>query len=1070
MARLRLSQIYIEGKAVHIMVSLKSSSLFLRLFSGLLLLCLWGVGGAAAQTTSSISGVVVDPQGAVIAGARISARSLETNLTRSTRSDAEGRFAFPEMRVGAYELRAEESGFKAWSRPGVSLTLGETAVVNITMEPSAVAENLNVNASESAPLVNTSTPELSYLVGERAIRELPLNGRNVTDLALLQPGVVAFPHRDGGSAVAHGLGMSINGQDPRSNVYLLDGTLQNDFTNAPAGSAASTALGVETVREFRVEANSYSAEFGRNSGGQINAISKSGSNRFHGTLFEFLRNDNFDARNFFDPAKKPDFKRNQFGGILGGPLRRDRTFFFFGYEALIERLGRTISSVVPDDNARRGILPNPANPAQSLSVNINPAVQPYLNEIPRANGANLGGGLAAFTFGFNQQVDEHFLQGRIDHSFTPNSTIFGRYTFDDAEQQLPTDFPQFPRAFLSRNQFFTAEHTYVISASAINVLRGGFSRTRIGQDVQANTTTPLQPFVPGRLVGNIDIGGMPRFGPQGSVNLSLVQNVFSLEEKLALSRGKHNLKFGVSAERYQDNMVNPTFSLGIYTFPDLRSFLENRPQRYLGLPLEGALDRYWRFTLFGLYAQDDYRLHPRFTLNLGLRYEAATLPVDINGRDSALLNLSDRQPTVGQLYENPTLKNLSPRLGFAWDLFGNGKTSLRGGYGIYFNTNNQQNLIVTVTNPPATPRVIINNPTFPNPPFERGVGNSIRPVEFNIKNPYVNIYNLSLQRQLWFDTLVTVGYAGARGVHLLRNTDANIPTPQRLADGTLFFPVGQARPNTAFSTIELKKSDGNSWYNALIFEVRKRWSKGFDFQSSYTLSRNIDTTQASTFFSDSTTGTVSAMPEFAGFEYNKGLADFHAKHNWVVNFTWELPFAKGREGVAGKLLDGWQLTGISNLRSGSPLTAFVSRNRSRSQWSPSQGPGIGFDRPSLAPGFTHETAVTGDPNQYFNPAAFVLQPAGTLGNLGRGTFIGPNLRTFDLSAVKNTRWSKLGENGSIQLRVEAFNLFNRTNFGIPNLLAFAGAVDNERTLSTFGRIRSTVTSSRQIQLGLRILF
>jgi hypothetical protein len=285
MARSRLSQIYIEGKAVHIMVSLKSSSLFLRLFSGLLLLCLWGVGEAAAQTTSNISGVVVDPQGAVIAGARITARSLETNLTRSTQSDAEGRFAFPEMRVGAYELRAEESGFKAWSRPSVSLTLGETAVVNITMEPSAVAENLNVNASESAPLVNTSTPELSYLVGERSIRELPLNGRNITDLALLQPGVVAFPHRDGGSAVAHGLGMSINGQDPRSNVYLLDGTLQNDFTNAPAGSAASTALGVETVREFRVEANSYSAEFGRNSGGQINAISKSGSNRFHGTLF-----------------------------------------------------------------------------------------------------------------------------------------------------------------------------------------------------------------------------------------------------------------------------------------------------------------------------------------------------------------------------------------------------------------------------------------------------------------------------------------------------------------------------------------------------------------------------------------------------------------------------------------------------------------------------------------------------------------------------------------------------------------------------------------------------------------
>jgi hypothetical protein len=299
------------------------------------------------------------------------------------------------MRVGAYEIRAEQSGFKDWSRSNVQLTLGDTTILHIVMEPSAVAEKVDVNSRDKAPLINTETPELSYLVSERSNRELPLNGRNVTDLALLQPGVVAFPHRDGGSAVAHGLGTSVNGQDPRSNVYLIDGTVQNDFTNGPAGSAASTALGVETIREFRVEANSYSAEFGRNYGGQINAVSKSGSNRVHGTLFEFHRNDNFDARNFFDPTKKPEFKRNQFGGVFGGPVRRDRTFFFAGYEALIERLGRTVSSVVPDDNARRGILPNPANPAQTISVTINPAVLPYLNEIPRANGANLGGGLAA---------------------------------------------------------------------------------------------------------------------------------------------------------------------------------------------------------------------------------------------------------------------------------------------------------------------------------------------------------------------------------------------------------------------------------------------------------------------------------------------------------------------------------------------------------------------------------------------------------------------------------------------------------------------------------------------------
>lgn len=1027
--------------------------------------------GARAQTASAITGVVHDPSGALVAGATVSARHLETNLTRSTVSDDQGRYVFPEMRVGRYEIRAEVAGFRPWTHNAVTLTLGETSVIDIGLEVAALADQTDISGQEG-PLVNTETPELSYLVGERAIRELPLNGRNYTDLALLQPGVVAFPHRDGGSVVAHGLGMSINGQDPRSNVYLLDGTLQNDFTNGPAGSAAGTALGVEAIREFRVEANTYSAEYGRNSGGQITALSKSGSNYAHGSLYEFHRNDNFDARNFFDPSRKPEFKRNQFGGSVGGPIRRDRAFFFFGYESLRERLGRTISTVVPDDDARRGVLPDPANPGGTITVPVSPIIRPFLDEFPRANGPRIGGGFAAYNFGFNQQLDEHFVQGRIDHNFNSSNQFFGRYTLDDADQQLPTDFPQFPRSFISRNQFFTAQHYLVYSSRTVSTFRGGFSRTNVGQDVEANVSRPLTPFVPGRdKIGGIDIAGIPgRFGPQTSVNVSLVQNVFSFEHNLVHTRGRHFLKFGQMVEHYQDNMFNPTFGLGIFTFNNLREFLTNRPARFVGLTPEGALDRYWRFTLLGLYAQDELRVNRRLKLNLGVRYEFATLPVDIYGRDSALINLTDATPTVGKLYKNPTRRNLSPRVGFAWDIFGDGKTSLRGGYGLYFNTNNHQNLIVTVTNPPATPRLVIQNPTFPVPPFELGVGNSIRPVQYDLKNPYVHVYNVSLQRELWFDTVMTVGYAGARGVHLLRSGDVNLAVPQRLPDGTLFFPPNAPRRNPAFSTIELKSSDGDSWYNAMIFEVRKRFSRGLDFQSSYTFSRNIDTTQASTFFSDATNGTTNAMPEFAGFNYNKGLSDFHAKHNWVVNFTWELPFAKRLTGAAGKLLDGWQLSGISNLRSGSPLTAFVSRNRSRSQWNPSIGPGLGLDRPSLAPGRTHEDAVIGDPDRWFDPTAFVLQPAGTLGNLGRGALTGPNLRAFDLSAVKNTRWSRLGEGGNIQIRVEAFNVFNRTNFAPPSLLAFSGAADNERPLASFGRIRSTVTSSRQIQLGLRILF
>lgn len=1057
----------------------------LRFFGAILALCFSIT--TFAQTTSTITGTVKDQTGAIVSGAKVTVRNLETNLTRTVVTDGEGRYAFPELRVGAYELRAQQTGFREYTQNNVTVTIGESSVINVVLEVGAITGD-DFSQTVRAD-INTQTQELSFLVGERAIRELPLNGRNYTDLAFLQPGVVAYPHRDGGSAVAHGTAASINGQDPRSNVYLLDGTLQNDITNGPAGSAAGTALGTESIREFRVETNSYSAEFGRNSGGQINAISKSGGNDFHGSLYEFHRNDNLDARNFFDrqPLGKPEFKRNQFGVTLGGPIKRDRTFFFGSYEGLRERLGRTISTFVPDANARQGILP-------SGTVTVNPAIRPYLDLYPLPNGPSIGGGIANYYFGFRQTLDQDFASGRVDHKFNDDHQSFVRYTFDDADQLLPTDYPQFPRSFISRNQFTTIEHTWLISANTVSTSRFGYSRTRIGQDVQANLSTQLPPFVPGRrFMGNIDVGGLLRIGPQNSVDLKLVQNLFSFSESIVHTRGKHLLKFGGMVERYQDNMVNPTFSLGIYSFADLSSFLRNVPRSFVGLTPEAQFDRYWRFNLMGIYAQDDYKLTQRLTLNLGLRYEYATVPLD--RRDVSLPNVfTDTQLTPGPLYQNPTTKNISPRVGFAWDIFGDGKTSLRGGYGIYFNTNNQQNLIVTVTNPPATPRPVIANPTFPNPIFSTTAVPAVRPIQWDLKNPNVHLYNLNVQRQLWFDTVVTLGYAGSRGIHLLRNADVNTGVPVQQADGTWFFPNNAPRRNPRFGVIELKTSDGNSWYNALLFEVRKRFTKGVDFQSSYTFSRNIDTTQASTFFSDATNGTVSALPELPGMNYNKGLADFHAAHNWVFNFTWELPFAKGLQGGTGKVLGGWNLIGIGQMRSGNPLTVFLQANRSQSKWSPSASPLVGPDRPSLAAGYTYKSAVIGSPNEYFDPKAFVLQPSGTLGNTGRNAFIGPNLRTFDLALVKNTRFK---ERFNAQFRIESFNLFNRANFSIPGLQVFAGtpaAINAPSTaanaiacqpydssgnsdstkpcqkLASFGIIRQTTTSARQIQLALRLTF
>ena len=962
-----------------------------------------------------------------------------------------------------YDVRAELQGFKTIVRQGVALAVGDALVLEFPLEVGPLSEAVSVAGSASA--VNSRTGELSYLVDERTIEQLPLNGRNFTDLAFLQPGVTPYPHRDGGSVVAHGLGMSVNGQDPRANVYLLDGTLLNDMTNGPAGSAAGTALGTESVQEFRVETNAYGAEFGRMSGGQINVITKSGGNSLRGSAYEFHRNDALDAKNYFDVSGEPAFTRNQFGVTAGGPIRRDRLFYFAGYEGLRENLGRTITSSVPDANARRGLLPDPANPTQFLNVGVVPAVAPYLAEYPLANGESLGDGTALHSFQFDQRLDQDFFQGRIDANLSARSQFFGRYTLDDADQRLPLDYPQFPRAFRSRNQYATAELKQIYTSNLLGTYRFGYSRTRVGQDIEANTTLP--PFVPSRAhIGNIDVGGLQRFGTQSSVDVRFLQQVSSLQADVVWNRGRHLLRAGALAERYQQDMVNPTFSLGTYSFANLRAFLENRPTSFIGLTPSAQFDRQWPFWIAGGYVQDEFQAHPRLAITAGLRYEFMTMPIDQGGRDSALVNLTDRTPTVGQLYSGADYNNLSPRFGMSWDLTGDGRTALRGGYGLYYATNSSQNLIVTVTNPPETPRVVYQTPTFPNPPFERASGVSIRPVQWDVVTPSIHVWNVNLQRELGTQTAITLGYAGSRGRNLLRSNDLNTATPATGADGLPFFAAGLPRVNTAWTTIEAKTSDGDSWYTAFIVDVRRRLAAGWSLQGSYTWSDSEDTTQASTFFSDATNGTTSAFPEFIP-AYNRGPSDFNVRHNVVANATWELPWGKDRSGAAGALLSNWRLSAIGTYRSGYPLTVFVQNNRSRSQWQPSLGPGIGRDRPSYAPGFDASNAVAKKPTQWFNPQAFVLQPAGTFGNTGRGDFEGPDLRMVDLALSKEAH---LNSRSRLEFRLEIFNLFNRSNFGVPNLTAFAGAADGEAPLGSFGRIRNTTTSARQVQLGVRLRF
>jgi hypothetical protein len=1010
----------------------------------------------SAQTAGRLAGTVTDATGAPLPGVTVTAEQTPTGLSRSTQSDNEGRYLFPNLPPSLYRLRATRDGFRTVVREDIELTVASSLTVDLTLQVGGIDQQITITDRPS--LVNTQTSELSFLVGETAMRELPLNGRNFTDLALLTPGVTAFPHRDGGSVVAHGLAMSMNGRDPRSNVYLLDGTPQNDFTNAPASSAAGTALGLEAIREFRVELNAYSAQFGRNSGGQVNALTKSGGNDFHGSLFHFLRNDNFDARNFFDPPNAPNSTATSSAAPSAGPsaARKPSSSPPTNHSASVSAGPSPPSSPMPTPaSASSPTAPSPSTPSSAPTSTNSPspmapraaAASPSTPSVSIRPSTSTSARAASTTTSTVSTSPSPATPSTTPPSASPPITRSSPLL--PLPQPLPD--PRTPLGPLRPNR-----------PHLPRVLRPHPRRT--GRRSQYRRQ--LDPFIPGRgLVGNIDIGGLPRWGPQTSVNVQLVQNLFGFDYGFTHTRGRHLLKAGILAERYRNNMVNPTFSLGIQTFSNLRSFLENRPLRFLGLPAGGAIDRYWRSTLMGFYLQDDWRVAPRLTLNLGLRYEFATMPRDIYGRDSAVPNLlSDTQPTTGQLYQNPTFSNLSPRAGFAWDALGNGRLSVRGGYGLFFNTNNIQHLIVTVTNPPATPRVIVAGSTFPVPNLSAGVANSIRPIQWDIESPRVHVYNLMTEYQLPGDLLLSAGFAGSRGSTSGAPATGIPPPPSASPTAPSSSPPAPRRKNPSFGVVELKSSDGDSWYNAGLFELRRRFGRGLMLQSSYTFSRNIDTTQASTFFSDATNGTTTAFPEFEGFNYNKGLADYHAKHNWVSNFLWNLPLGQHF------LAKGWQLAGIYSLRSGNPLTVFVQSNRSRSLAQPSLGPGIGFDRVSMAPGFTHQSAIQGDPGPLVQPRRFRSPTRRTTRQPRPRRPHRPQPPLFRPLPDAQLPLRAISERANLQFRFESFNLANRANFGPPALTAFAGSAVQELPLSSLGFIRQTVTSARQLQLALRLSF
>ncbi|HWS55128.1 MAG TPA: carboxypeptidase regulatory-like domain-containing protein [Pyrinomonadaceae bacterium] len=1022
-------------------------------------LCALPAAPLAQGTAGAILGVVTDQNGAAVSGARIVARNVRTNSARAMLTGGDGRFRFEELRPGEYEVQAEREGFSREVRRGIVLTVGRDAVVNLGLRVGSVTERVVVTAD--APPVNTTTSEISALVNERTITRLPLNGRDLFQLATLQIGVVNVgPLAE--APISSGTGaakMSINGGRVSFNNFLLDGSSVNEAQNTTPGSVAGGFTGVDAVQEFQLLTNNYSAEFGGAGGGIINIVSKSGTNRVHGSAFSFLRNSALDARNFFDREEPPPFKRNQFGASLGAPLRKDRTFLFGAYEGLRQRLAQTRRFFVPTDAAR---------------LTAAPAVAPYVNLYPRPNAGDAGGGLGVFIRSESGRTDEDFVTLRGDHAFSSRDTFFARYTFDDSENVEPNRVIS-NSVLRARNQYTGLAATRIFSPGLVGHARFAYNRSRVFGDVVDVVEVPRSlVFVPGAtaLGAFLSPGGLSPLSDRTLVPRFLVVNNFEASGQLAHSRGAHAVKLGLSVRRIQFNAQSTSSAAGVFVFGSYEAFLRGTPQVFAA-PLAGLDDAYRgiRTTLVAAYAQDDWRLRPGLTVNLGLRYEPMTSPAEADGKLANLRDIArDREPTVGApFFKNNTLKNFGPRVGFAWDVRGDGATSVRGGYGIFFAHPFPYTYRHELSNqPPFFLLGIAFAPPFPDA-FDRlanvpGVA-AVQTYEFDPAPSYVQQWNLSAQRELFRGITATVAYVGSRGVHLPtsgnRNTSAAFTL---LPGGVKQFPVGVRNPprNPAFGPLRQTTHSGDSSYHAMQVNVERRLARGWQFQMAYTFSKSLDTS------SDSTGAYVLEATQFAQDNYDlrgdRGPSVFDVRHNFTLNTLYELPFrpepgAGGARRVLDFLFGSWELNGIVHARSGTPFNPVISFNNSN------DGNTDNVERPSWAPGFTPASAVTGDPERYFNPAAFVVAPPGQYGNVGRNALVGPGLFTVDAALLKSAR---LGDRATLQLRAEAFNVFNRANFALPEVVTVftrGGVVP-----PNVGRITKTSTTSRQLQFGLKLIF
>jgi len=1130
----------------------------------------------AQVTGATLSGTVTDTSGGIIRDAEVSVKNTATGISRAVTVDSAGFYTVPNLLAGIYEVRVTAAGFSTALQSDLTLAVGAQQQLNFSLRVGTATETVKVTAATQIELTSST---LTGHVDSQTVLDLPLNGRDWTSLATLHPGVNLIENQMDyslGSARGNrgfGAQLTVSGQRTTNNNYRLDGVSVNDYANSGPGNVIGAAVGVDAIQEFSVLTGGFSAEYGKATGGVINAITKSGTNDFHGDVYEFLRNSALDSRDYFSRSGNTPvaaFRRNQFGAAAGGPIIKDKTFVFGDYEGMRQAKGITTTIKVPSDSARAGTLHyDPAGPPPNLctvtvpgtcTVTVDPAAAAELVMFPHATPGTSVLDSGKFINSGLQIVPENFYTVRVDHKLGTKDTLFGTYLFDDTDLKQPDAFNNDILNTHTTRQTVVLEESHTFGASVVNAARVGFSRTHARNLTPAgavNSAALLTSLgsMPGQTAPMMAISGYTR--NQGGVGsapfFDHVLNNYQFSDDAFWTFGVHNLKFGTDIERMQYNLTAHENPGGRWNFANLAAFLTNNAKHFeAGIP-STITPRELRQTLFAGYVQDDWRFRPNLTLNLGLRYEMTTAINDAQGKITNVVDIAGPKlqcgtlfnsgfnpgngvppagsacDSVGPYFSNPTRLNFAPRIGFAWDPFRDGKTSVRAAFGIY-DVLPLPGYFLTLQNQSA-PFIIFDSVDKPssgtntlagqfysggaglltNPPKGARLGAlATSTIEAHPHRSYVSQWNLNVQRQIAPDLSVSLGYVGSHGVHMLiRGDDGNMTIPTLTSAGYLF-PCGPpinpdgsctAGNNAAGTSAKINQSLGiirylywgsDSFYDAMNLSIDKRLSHGFQFQVAYTWSKSIDD-NSSTIAGDTFGNSINSLYWFAPKSL-RGLSDFNVGQSAAINMLWAVPTPKSWNGFVKSAVGGWQLGGIFKINTGIPTTVIINGDPAGLGNSGADQFGIPNRIPGCDP--VNHNYIGGTNPSYINiscytlptaPASFAAQcasfsgvttppPAGRgycanlLGNAGRNTVIGPKLVNLDFSVLKNIPIHRISETFNVQFRAEIFNIFNHTNFNPPEPINGAGIFDQNGAVIANGEMDTLATQPRDVQFALKVIW